>query len=230
MTKPQALVIQSEYQDVVQSLRALTNQHDKAFRMGIGKLLLDRFFGGRPAEFSSSAPNKPTTFNDFLQIHAEELAGLDLSEHQLRRCVRLHICHALLPPGVRDQLSWSALLQISVLPESNQRARLAAATVQQGWTTAEVRHAVDMARAQRDWDADPETPGLQLPKPAPAPLPQPGRLVNQTEKWPAQIAAWQGEFAKIDATKLSAGQRERLTAAVAAARRQLQELEARLAG
>lgn len=102
--------------------------------------------------------------------------------------------------------------------------------MQQGWTTAQVRHAVEMARAQRDWDADPKEPGLQLPEPAPAPLPQPGRLVNQTEKWQAQIAAWQGEFAKIDPKKLSAGQRERLTAAVAAARRQLQELEAGLGG
>ncbi len=216
---------QSEYQDVVASLQTLCDRHERPQRLAIGQLILQRFFDGKPASYSSHDPTKPSKFKDFFATHAEDLARLDHSDQTLRRCVRVRICYDLLPPGVRDQLAWSALLAISGLGESNQRAQLAAAALAQDWSVAQVRAAVEQARSHRLWDADPSEPGLQLPDPKPAPPPQPGRLVTRSEKWHDELSEWQAEFARIDPSKLSGPQRQRLKAALGAAKEKIAELE-----
>ena len=102
------------------------------------------------------------------------------------------------------------------------------ATVSERWPVAKVREAVALVRQNRLWDAEPDQPGLQLPAPKPAPPVQPGRLVTRSEKWVQEVAAWQEEFAQIDAHKLEKAQLARLRAAVAALRGQLDALEAGL--
>ncbi len=221
-------IIQSEYHDALQTLQRLTREHAQTYRLGVGAYILQRFFGGSAAQFSSSAPNKDTKFKGFLAAHAQDLDELDLSETTLRRFVRAHIGYSLLPPGVRDQLGWSALLEICKVQEVNQRARLAMATVTERWPVAKVRAAVALVQQNRLWDADPDQDGLQLPAPKPAPPIQPGRLVTRTEKWVEEVAAWQAEFAQIDAKKLEKAQVARMRAAVAALRGQLDALEAGL--
>lgn len=228
MTSTQAQVIQSEYQDVLQGLQALTNQHEKTYRLKVGELILQRFFGGSAAQFSNSDPTKAAKFADFLKVHATDVAELDLPEHTLRRCVRVKICHDSLPPAARDQLKWSALLAISAIGEVNLRARVAMAAVSENWPLGKVREVVAQAGDGRVWDADPETPGLQLPEPKAEPLPQPGRLVTRTEKWTEEVGQWHQEFDRIDASKLSKAQVERVRTAVATLRGQLDELEKKL--
>lgn len=228
MAPKQTVIVQSEYQDVVQGLQALTHQHEKTYRLQVGELILKRFFGGSAGQFSSTDPTKATKFDDFLDLHASDVAELDLSATTLRRCVRVKICHDSLPPLGRDQLKWSAMLAISALGDVNLRARLAVAAVNEGWPVGKVREVVAQAQAGRVWDTDPEAPGLQLPAPKPESLPQPGRLVARTEKWSEEVIAWQQEFARIDASKLSHAQVERVRLAVATLREQLDALEGKL--
>ena len=144
------------------------------------------------------------------------------------RCVRVNICYDALPPGIRDQVGWSATLQISSLADPNQRARLATAAATERWPVAKVKEAVALAGQHRLWDAEPDQPGLQLPEPKDPSPPQPGRLVTQSEKWTEQIGSWRKEFERVDASKLSKAHVERMRLAVAAARGQLDELERRL--
>ncbi|MBI5609118.1 MAG: hypothetical protein HY902_09570 [Deltaproteobacteria bacterium] len=224
----QPVILQSEYQDALQTLQTMTREHAKTYRLGLGQYILQRFFAGNAALYGSKDIYKDSKFSDFLQIHAADLAELDLSETTLRRSVRAHICHSQLPPGVRDQLGWSALLHIASVDEVNQRARLAMATVTQKWPVSKVKEAVELVRQNRLWDADPDEAGLQLPLPKPAPPIQPGRLVTRSEKWGEDIDAWQAEFAQIDASALGKREVARLRAAVQKVRGQLDALERRL--
>lgn len=228
MAPKQTVIVQSEYQDVVLGLQALTHQHEKTYRLQVGELILKRFFGGSAGQFSSTDPTKATKFDDFLNLHASDVAELDLSATTLRRCVRVKICHDTLPQASRDQLKWSAMLAISALGDVNLRARLAMAAVTEGWPVGKVREVVAQAQVGRVWDTDPEAPGLQLPAPKPESLPQPGRLVARTEKWSEEVIAWQQEFARIDASKLSHAQVERVRLAVTTLREQLDVLEGKL--
>lgn len=224
MNELRTIQVQSEFQDVLDTLRAMTRDKEMGYRLGVGHYILQRFFGGSASAYSSHDATKAARFTEFAKLHAAELAEFDLSETQLRRCVRAHVCHLLLPPGVRDGLSWSALLHISSLDESNQRARLAAATVAQHWTVAQVKAAVEQANQGRLWDADPDTPGLQLPPPKPPAPIQPGRLVTRSEKWTADLKQFQDEIAQIDPKRLSGDQRTRLRASLATLEQQIQEL------
>jgi hypothetical protein len=104
---------------VLQGLGALTHQHEKTYRLEVGDLILQRFFGGSAAQFSSPDLGKTSTFATFLQVHAGEVAELDLSESTLLRCVRVKICHDSLPAAAREQLGWSAMLAISSIGEVN---------------------------------------------------------------------------------------------------------------
>ncbi len=140
----------------------------------------------------------------------------------------LKLCHDSLPPTAREQLKWSALLAISSIGEVNLRARVAMAAVSEGWPLGKVREVVAQAQGGRVWDTESETPGLQLPEPKPAAAPQPGRLVTRTEKWTEEVGQWQQEFDRIDASKLSKVQVERVRAAVATLRGQLDAVEKRL--
>lgn len=228
MSTTQSSIVYSEFQDAIQALQTLTNQHERAYRLGVGEYILQRFFGGQAAAFSSRDAHKEAKFTTFLTSHAAELAELDLADHTLRRCVRTRICFDTLPLGIRDKLSWSALLAIAGIDEPNIRARVAAATVREKWPVTKVKEAAALAAQNRLWDTDPEEPGLQMPEPKAATPPQPGRLVTQTEKWGEQIGSWRQEFERIDASKLTKAQLERMHLAVAAARGQLDELEAKL--
>lgn len=228
MDPQMSTIIQSEFQDIVQSLAALTTQHRQTFRLQVGQLVLQRFFGGQVALFHSRDRTKPAKLAAFLQIHGQELARLGLSEAVLRRCVRVRICYDLLPPGVRDALGYSLLLAISAVEDPNQRARLAAAATREQWTVERTRHAIELAQQRRLWDAAPDTPGLQLPEPKEPAAPQPGRLVTRTEKWGQELAGWHAEFAQIDKAKLSPAQLQRMQVAVQVAREQLAALEALL--
>ena len=228
MNELQPPIVQSEYQDALQRLHALTRDHEKVYRLEVGLYILLRFFGGSAALYGSNDRNKESKFKDFTTAHNSELAEMALSDQTLRRCVRVRICYDALPPSVRDRLGWSATLAISTVPDPNQRARIAMATIEQRWTVAQVEAAVALDDQHRLWDADPDQPGLQLPAPKPEPQPQPGRLVTRTEKWTEEVQAWHQEFAQIDAKKLSQDQVGRMRAAVATLRGQLDELERKL--
>lgn len=228
MSDTEPLIVQSEFHDALQTLRALTHDHEKTYRLGVGQYILQRFFGGSAALYGSHDTTKDSKFRDFTENHAADLAELELSEQTLRRCVRVKVCYDGLPPAIRDQVSWSALLQISSLPDPNQRARLATAAATQRWPVAKVKEAVALAGQHRLWDAAPDEAGLQLPEPKDPPPPQPGRLAAQSEKWTAEIGGWLEAFGRVDASKLSAAHVARMKQAVAAARGQLDELERRL--
>ena len=228
MNELQPPIVQSEYQDALQSLHALTRDHEKVYRLEVGLYILQRFFGGSAALYGSNDRNKESKFKDFITAHKSELAEMALSDQTLRRCVRVRICYDALPPSVRDRLGWSATLAISTVPDPNQRARIAMATIEQCWTVAQVEAAVALDDQHRLWDAAPDEAGLQLPEPKDPPPPQPGRLAAQSEKWTAELGGWLEAFGRVDASKLSAAHVARMKQAVAAARGQLDELERRL--
>lgn len=220
-------IVQSEYHDALTTLQALNRDLDTPYRLGVGRYILQRFFGGQAAAYASRDHNKDTKFKDFVGTCADDLAELDLSESTLRRYVRGHICHSQLPPGPRERLRWGSLLALAAVEEPNLRARLATAAVHQQWSLGQLKAAVAQAQQNRLWDADPSTPELELPEPGQTaePAPQPARLVTQTEKWADEIAAWRERYARIDRTRLSEQQVTRMRWAVKELRGELDALE-----
>jgi hypothetical protein len=127
---------------------------------------------------------------------------------------------------VAEPLGLTKVVELTRLSDPTARARLAQAAVTQGWSVAELKAQVARAKRVHVLDVDPETPGLQLP-----PLPEPeqrapaaGRVAQRLESWSRQATELTEALSGLDANRLTADQRGRLTDAVAAAEAQLAAL------
>jgi len=226
MDNPQAIETTLAHAEVLQTLRDLTRDHLFFFRVEVGRVLLDRFFAGQPAAYLDRNPHKTVSFLQFVQAQGDALAELGLGEQSLRNCILTSIVVATLPPGVAEPLGLTKVVELTRLSDPTARARLAQAAVTQGWSVAELKAQVARAKRVHVQDVDPETPGLQLP-----PLPEPeqrapaaGRVAQRLESWSRQATELTEALSGLDANRLTADQRGRLTDAVAAAEAQLAAL------
>lgn len=102
----------------------------------IGRIVLERFYGGRPELWRSHRPDKDTS----LRKLAARLRGT-LTQSGLRRCVRIHLV-ALEHPGLVNSLhlTSSHADEVYGLPRRQQELLLATAE-REGWNIIALRHA-----------------------------------------------------------------------------------------
>jgi hypothetical protein len=219
------------YAPVLERLAGLSRTMLLAFRLEVGKLVLDEFFDGNARAFRDKNPAKEASFAAFAQACQEDLSKLGLSAALVRQCVHAWVAWEALPAQVREQLPYSHVVALAGVAEPTMRARLAMDTTREGWTVAQLRDAIDRAFAGRYYDTDPDTPGTQPPpdRLQPAKAPQPGRLVAQLEKAGKELQAWGDAWGTVDVRKLRGPQRERCTAALEALEAQVARLRAELA-
>ncbi len=229
ITDLQPIAATTDYSPILDQLAALSRNLLLAFRLEVGKLMLSEYFGGSAHAYRDHDPAKPSSFNDFARTCQAELEGFGLSATVLRQCILARVAWDGLPPGVRDQLKFSQVVQLARVDEPNMRARLAFDATQQQWNVAQLRDAIARAGDHRYYDTDPTTPGTQPP---PAELDeasyQPGRLVTQLVKAGKELQDWEAAWSTVAGKKLRGAQRQRLHDALATLKAQVARLEAQL--
>lgn len=221
----------ADYSEILQKLAHLSRDLLLTFRLEVGQLMLDQYFGGSIHAYRDQNPNKLESFNEFAKTCQDDLADFGLSPAVLRHCILARITWDGLPAQVRDQLRFNHVVALSSVGEPNDRARLAFDATRQGWSVTQLKDAIARVHEHTYYDTDPETPGTQPPpaKPQAARDPQPGRLVTQLVKAGQDLQDWRSAWASVDAKKLRGPQRQRVVDAVAALRAQVEQMEADLA-
>ena len=165
-------------------LERLARDHFTLFRLGVGRLLLDDLFDGDGAAYLQRGAGKLQRFDAFLRQHGAQLAELGLGETTLRQCIVCRIVADGLPESVLERLRLRHLSVLAQVSDGATRSVLALASVENGWTSAQLRDAALAARAGRWIDGVPELPGLQPPQPEPvaAPPAHLGRVVTRFER------------------------------------------------
>lgn len=209
---------------VLTELEQLGRSHLLAYNLACGQLLLDHFWGGDAFAFSNKDPGKTQSFQRFVTECADLLADLGQTPDQLRRSIHAHLVWRGLPAVTRDRLLLTHLLELGRCPDPTERARLALAATEAGWSRLQLRDAVTAALAGQWYDTDPTTPGVQPPKPVNEPAQRPlsaARLVSRSEKLLPVVRDWQLSLAASNISRLTPDQRQRLVDSLQGLERQI---------
>lgn len=172
-----------DFSHTLERLAQLSRNHLLFFRVEVGRLMLADFFENDPAAYRSQDPAKPHRLSDFLRLHGHFMRDLGLGESVLRQCIVAAIAVASLPPGTLEKLLFSHVVELARVADAAERNVLALATVENHWTSRQLRDAILSAEAGRWIDAQPEVPGLQPAAPAlPEKVMPVGRVVTRFEK------------------------------------------------
>ena len=229
-TDLQAPTSTTEFQTILANLKLLVRDHLLYFRLEVGRVVLDEFFGGDAFAYADRSNTKQAKLAEFMDTHAEDLESYGLKPWLLRECVQVQIVHRTLPPTVREQLGYSHILALIGIGDPTVRAKLANAAITQEMSVAQFKDTVGAAKANIWYDTDAQTPGVQ-PKTPPVPpvyVPQPGRLVTQVQKWVGDAHILSAGWAALDPTKVRPAQRAGLKQAIAELRAELAALEAKI--
>ncbi len=229
-TTVQPVKTKDDYADILAELGNLSRDLLLMFRLQVGQLLLDRFFGGSAHAYHDKNPGKDASFGEFARVCQAELSELGVSAPVARQCILARIAWDGLPPQIREQLRFSHVVVLAGVGEPNMRARLAIDATAQHWQVRELKDAIARAGDGQYYDTDAETPGTQPPpaKLAPAKGYQRGRLVTQLVKAGDDLLEWRQAWATVDASKLRGAQRQRVVGALAALKAHIELLEAEL--
>ncbi|HND34473.1 MAG TPA: hypothetical protein PLA94_30935, partial [Myxococcota bacterium] len=178
-----ALTPTHDFRPTLERLAQLSRNHLLYFRLEVGRLMLEEFFHGDADAYLSHAPDKDHRFSDFLAAHREDIRELGLGESVLRQCIVAQITISTLPPGTVEKLLFTHVVELARVDDDATRRLLAVATMDNKWSSRQLRDAVNAAAAGRWIDAQPELPGLQPAAPeAPEKQLQLGRVVTRFEK------------------------------------------------
>ena len=218
------------YTSILDQLRLLSRDMLLAFRLQVGKLVLDNFYDGDVHAYRSHTPNKEDSFGAFLRTCPSELADLGLGGQVIRQCVNARITYDTLPPAVRDGLLFSHVVELARLGDPTARARLAMDTTLQKWSVDQLKDAIAQLMLGNYYDTDATQAGTQPPPPRPEAekATQPGRLVSRLEKAVEDLDTWAAEWTGADTSKLRGVQRERAKKAMADLKAKVAAVEALL--
>ncbi len=222
---------QEAFTDILDTLRHLARDHLLFWRLEVGRLLLDRFYGGDALAYRDRSGRKDASFARFAREHADDLAEFGLSERVVRDCILVHIVAGTLPSATRDSLGYRQLLELTRVPDPTSRVRLAVAAVDQHWTVTQVQDAVGQAKLGNFYDTDAEQPGTQPAPPEPIArkrLP-PGRLAVRAERMVADIDELAVGWRDLAGTKIRGAHQARLRHAVEVAIGKLLKMQGQLA-
>ncbi len=220
------------FADVLEQLQSLTRDFLLGFRLEVGKLMIERFFGGSIHNYRSQDPGKEASFAKFAQACADDLANLGLSPAVLRQCINARATYDALPQTVRERLLFSQVVELARVADATQRARLAMDATALNWTVGELKDAVRRANDGSYYDTEPLTPGTQPPPEDKAPQGKgrkPGRVLVQFERAVKDIEALRVDWMAVDASGMRPAHKERAKAVVLALKTQVVALEKALA-
>lgn len=220
------------FADCLAQIDRLSRGLQLAFRLEVGKLMLEHFYAGSIAAYRDTARNKESSFAAFTRTCKQELADYGLGPQSLRNCINARVIYDLLPPSTRDVLKFSHVVELTRVADPNARARMAMDVALQHWSVDQLKGAIAQYRDGTYYDTEPLTPGTQPPR-GPAVADKPlarGRLVSQLAKTAAALDAWHAAWTAAAKTRLDRPQRDRYRAAVAALRAKVDELAADLDG
>ena len=207
-----SLVIPQQFSDVLNQLTALSRNHLLYFRLQVGRHLLDTFFAGDPAAYTSTAKNKEHTFSTFLTTCAAELAEIGLQDRVLRQCISAHLVVLALPAATVQQLGFSQVVELSRVRDVPARLTLAEAAVANHWTSRQIKDAAEAKAA-----------GVTLPDPmtAPAapesgPVHHQGRVVSRFERAAEALETLASQWSEQTTRPLTLVRRERMRKALLA--------------
>lgn len=204
------------FASVLQELESLGRAHLLSYHLACGQLLLERFWGGDALAYSSKDPTKSQSFARFVAECAGLLAELGQTPDQLRRSIAAHLVWRGLPASTRERLRLSHLLELGRCSNATDRARLALAAAEQGWSRVQLRDAVAQALQGQWYDTDPDQPGVQAPAPQEPAVRRvsAARLVSRSERLVPMLREWQVALAASEVQRLTPAQRQRLAAAL----------------
>lgn len=199
------------YADVLDQLHLLSRDMLLAFRLQVGKLLLDRFYAGSVHDYRDVNPYKHGSFAAFLKACPAELTGLGLGGQVARQCINARVTYDSLPPQVRDGLLFSHVVELARLPDPTARARLAMDTTLQHWTVDQLKAAIGQLMIGNYYDTDATVPGTQPPAPREEPEKaiHAGRLVTRLAKVVEELDTWSADWKAAKHSSLRSDQRER---------------------
>lgn len=217
------LKIPTKFSNTLHKLQKLSRNHLLFFRLEVGKLMLGQFFDGDPAAYQSQDPAKPQSFNAFVSACSEDLADIGLSSGLLRQCIVAHLVVQALPAPTVAKLALTQVVELAKIEDAATRSVLAHATVENHWTTKELKGAVQAANAGKWIDADPKAQGLQAPGLQPPPIPHydethrphAGRVVARLERILAEFEEAMAQWALVDIEKVSDEHKARVEKALA---------------
>lgn len=218
------------YADILEKLHLLSRDMLLAFRLQVGKLLLDRFYAGNVNDYRDNNPYKDTSFAAFLKTCPAELTDLGLGGQVARQCINARVTYDLLPPSVREGLLFSHVVELARLEDPTTRARLAMDTTLRKWTVDQLKEAIGQLALGNYYDTDGATPGTQPPLPhdEPEKALQAGRLVTRLAKVVDELDTWRADWAATNTGKLRGEQRARYKAALAALKAKVAAMEVEL--
>ncbi|HNC94858.1 MAG TPA: hypothetical protein PKW90_01975 [Myxococcota bacterium] len=217
-----------DHQATLARLHALSRNHLLFFRLEVGRLLLQDYFGGDPAAYHSQDPDKTQSFVGFLESCGEQLKEIGLGETVLRSCILAQAAVAALPPGTVERLLFSHIVELARVHDGATRSLLAQATIENQWSSRQLRDAAQAARAGLWIDGDP-APGLQPVAPEEGEkAPQLGRVVSRMERSAEDLEGLSGQWRQLAGKKLTSGQKNRVKEALSRLKAQIAELEGQL--
>jgi hypothetical protein len=155
-------------EDLLDVLESLARNHALAFRLEVGRVLLDAFFGGDGGAYQSHDSTKDARFALFFAHCRNDLDKLGIGESTARNCIKARLVYDLLPAPLQAALFFSQVVELTRVPDPTARTRLAVAAVQGDWTVRQLRDAVGHVLAGGEIDGDPSAPGIQPPAEDPA--------------------------------------------------------------
>ena len=219
-----------DYGATLTRLTTLSRNHVLFFRLEVGRLLLEDFFGGDIAAYQNPSANKPGgTFRGFVEACGDQLREIGLGEQVLRQCILAHVAVRSLPPGTVERLLFSHIVELARVDDGATRSVLAQAAVENQWSSRQLRDAAHAARAGQWIDSDP-APGLQ---PATPPVeegkqPQLGRVVSRFERSAEDLDVLTSQWNQVAGKKLSAVQKTRMKEAVSRLKARIVAIERKL--
>jgi hypothetical protein len=154
------------------------------------------------------------------------MRDLGLGDSVLRQCIVAYIAVAALPPGTIEKLLFSHVVELARVPDAAERNVLALATVENHWSSRQLRDAILSAAGGRWIDAKPELPGLQPAAPEPPEKAMPvGRVVTRFEKAAEEL---DGLGVQISGRKVTGPQKARVREALVRLKAKIVEVEAAL--
>ncbi len=217
-----------DFQSTLQRMDDLSRNHLLYFRLEVGRILLEDLFGGDAEAYLSRDHHKNVRFAEFLRQCGDRMRELGLGEQVLRACLTAYIAVAGLPPEVVRQLVFSQVVELARVEDSATRLVLARATIDNKWSSKQLRDAALAAEQNRWIDAKPEVPGLQPPEVTeviPAKAPALGHVVSRFERAAEQLDDLSEQWAQVSGKKLSSGQRARMEEALGRLKGKIEALE-----
>ena len=223
------LVPQHDHQATLDRLSQLSRNHLLFFRLEVGRLILQDYFGGDIQAYYSHDPKKPSSFNAFVESCRDQLNEIGLGEQVLRSCIGARIAVAGLPEGTVERLLFSHVVELARVEDGPTRSLLAQATLENQWSSRQLRDAVLSIRAGKWIDTNPAE-GLQPAAPEEEDKsPHLGRVVTRYERSVEALDELAAQWQQVREKKLSSGQKNRLREVLERFRNRLAELEKDLA-